>query len=192
MKNLFISTALLLAPCFASAHYIDFHGGSAYGHITNTQNSGNKVGYHAGISMGTQLDTNFRVEIEATYRKNTTKNKYVYSDLDVLKSKTHTSSNSWAYMANAYFDVDTLRYKSIIPYIGAGVGYCNNEIRNKVTTTIASHEAKERDERFAYQGIVGARYAYTPEVSIALQYHYFCGKAHTKDHSFGLHLAKHF
>lgn len=192
MKKIILTSMLLLAPVFASAAYLDIHGGSSYGHLTNTSNSGQKVGYKAGLSLGTQLDNNIRVEAEATYRKNSKKTKYVYKDYDVLASKTHESCNSWAFMGNVYFDVDALRYRTIVPYVGAGVGYCTNQKRSKIQTAISSHEAKENDDRFAYQGIVGARYAYTPEVTIALQYHYFCGKSHTKDHSFGLHLAKHF
>ena len=192
MKNLFIMAVLLTAPIFANAAYFDIHGGSSFGHLTNTSNSGQKVGYKAGISLGTQLDHNIRVEAEATYRKNSRKTKYVYSQYDVLASKTHESADSWAFMGNVYFDVDALRYKTIVPYVGAGVGYCTNQTRSKIETALYRHEAKENDDRFAYQGIVGARYAYTPEVSVALQYHYFCGRAHTKDHSFGIHLAKHF
>jgi opacity protein-like surface antigen len=77
-------------------------------------------------------------------------------------------------MANAYYDIVTIR--GLTPYIGAGVGvadnsYGNTRITNAAGATIATLNGHSRTE-FAWQATAGVSYAFTPNWSLDVGYHY--------------------
>jgi len=67
-----------------------------------------------------------------------------------------------AYMANAYFDIQT--NTKFTPYIGAGIGYADLEI----------HQVGVIDAQgFAFQFKAGTAYQFTPSVDFIVGYRYF-------------------
>jgi opacity protein-like surface antigen len=203
MKKLF--SILLLYPMWMCAQqssvgeplppkkqYVGIHVGTDYCFKTNASNSGDKVGVKGGVSYGYKFDSGFRAEVEMAYRKNSFRTKYIVGAEDNLKSKNYHSLHSWSYMANVFYDVKPLSYRDVHPYVGVGVGYCQGTEKVKFKSPLKVNEVKERDSHFAYQGIVGAKYALNDVVDIAAEYKYFCGQAHAKDHSICLALLRNF
>lgn len=193
MKLFIIATLCFLSFAFLNAaNYVAVELGTQHLELTNQSLSGLKVGYKAGVKIGYIFGNGFRSELEVTYRKNHVRTKYNMGDTDVVMSKEYNNFNSLGYMVNALYDVNQLATKDIIPYIGVGVGYCQNTNQNKIKYDSVTKEDKLRDNRFAYQGIVGMKYAIDADYATALEYHYFCGQSHAKAHSVGLSLIRSF
>jgi opacity protein-like surface antigen len=171
--------------------YFGLEVGANHLEMTNN-NKGQKVGYAAGAKYGFDFNNGVRVEFAGKYRKNVKSTKYTLGETDIVLSKEYSSNYSWSYMANLIYDMHQLTTKTFIPYLGVGVGYCQNTQHNKIKYPVTSNTDKLKDNRFAYQGIVGARYALNVDYSTALEYQYFCGQSHAKHHNVSLSLNRHF
>jgi opacity protein-like surface antigen len=198
MKKLF--SLLMLIPVLMWAQdppapkkqYVGVNVGTDYCFLTNKSNSGLKVGIKAGMTYGYYFDSGFRGELEVSYRKNSFRTKYNSKKDDALVSKEYNGMHSWAYLGNMFYDLNQLTYQQIVPYVGIGVGYGQFTDKIKYKSDSKVNVEKQRDDRFVYQGIAGARYAINENVFAALEYKYFCGKAHAKDHSIALSLIRNF
>jgi opacity protein-like surface antigen len=192
MKKLVFLLGLAFLP-FDSycGQYAAIDGGSDYLYRTNESNSGQKVGYKLGAHYGYDWGNNLRTELEFSYRHGDRKTKYVSKD-DTIESKEHRSNHSISLMANCLYDINQLTWYDITPYFGAGVGYCQSTDKSKLQRADATNEEKERDDRFAWQGIAGLRYPLADKMTLAGQYNYFCPGEHSKDHSFALMLMRNF
>lgn len=186
-----LTIAILAVSPVVASQYVGVNFGPDYAYLTSQSNSGLKVGYKVGASYGYIWQSGIRTEVEFCYRQNHFSTKYVEVN-DQIVSKSFRSFHSISYMANAIYDVPQLQAYGIIPYMGAGVGYCHNTDKHKLKADDKTNSDKEKDNRFAYQGIVGAKYAINENVSVGAEYHYFCGKSHGKDHSLALNLARYF
>lgn len=192
-----LSILALCIVCVSSAfadQYVGVNLGTNQMNITNSSKSGLKTGYKAGLKYGFKSINSFRAEIECTYRQNSYSTKYDTDHQDRLFSKEYNKFHSWAYMANGIFDLNELVTYDIVPYVGAGVGF-NQNVHHKKTKNVMlskTDSVKMRDDRFAYQGIVGVRYGVSPMYSTCIEYHYFCGHSHAKSHSVELGLLRHF
>ena len=67
-----------------------------------------------------------------------------------------------AYMANAYYDIQT--NTKFTPYIGAGIGYVNVAVGD---------ETGRSDQGYAYQFKAGIAYQFNPPVDFILGYRFF-------------------
>jgi opacity protein-like surface antigen len=172
--------------------YLGMAVGTDYCFLTNSSNSGLKVGIKAGLIYGYYFESGFRGELEVSFRKNSFRTKYNAKKDDLIISKVYRSMHSWTYMANLLYDINRLTYRTIVPYVGIGIGYCQFTDKNKYKSDTEVNVEKEKDDRFVYQGIVGARYSINPEVEAGIQYQYFCGQSHAKNHSITLSMIRNF
>ena len=191
MKRLIFLGIAILPFTLSAAQYFGIDAGINHLELTNESDSGLKVGMRAGAKWGYIFDSGLRGEVELAYRINHFKTRYVLASEDQLKSKSYRSMHSWSYMINVLYDVKQLQVASVIPYVGLGIGYAQNTEKLKFKGD-ATHETKERDNRFAYQAIIGAKYPINDTLSAGLEYHYFCGQSHAKDHSVGMTLVRTF
>lgn len=191
MKKLLTIATLAFLPLTAwCGQYVGLNLGTDYTFLTNKNDEGLKIGYKAGMTYGYALDSGIRAEIEVAYRKNSFRTKY---DLigDATTGRSYHSMHSWSYMANVLYDIKQLNTYSVIPYVGLGVGYCQDTEKLKYKADAVT-ESKMRDDRFAYQAIAGLKYPVNEIVTLGLEYHYFCGRAHAKDHNVELALVRSF
>jgi outer membrane protein OmpA-like peptidoglycan-associated protein len=79
------------------------------------------------------------------------------------------SVNVWSGMVNALYDIN-LGWP-VTPYVGVGAGYAR--IKAKNINVSGAQVMDDSDNQFAYQGIVGASYAITPNLKLGLDYRYF-------------------
>ena len=103
---------------------------------------------------------NFRLEGEIFYSR-------YDGDSNILNGVAVVGSGSGhlditAYMANAYYDIQT--NTKFTPYIGAGIGYVNVDV----------HDGFGRsDQGYAYQFKAGIAYQFNPPVDFILGYRFF-------------------
>lgn len=116
-----------------------------------------------------------RVEAEFAYRYNQTSHIKVAG----YKVKHKENLETMAYMANLLVDID-LGF-CITPYIGGGIGYAHSW---------AKHGFKEN--RFAYQGIVGLSYALCDKIDFTVDYHFLKAVRHAQDHALCFGVKKYF
>jgi OOP family OmpA-OmpF porin len=98
---------------------------------------------------------------------------YRHNDLDHLTGlggKGSGDASAIDLMANGYYDF--LPYSKFDPYIGAGIGVARvdySSLAGAAGTTLID----QTDTKFAYQGIVGARYLIAPQWDLGAEYRYF-------------------
>jgi len=191
--KLLVLTALFMLSCsnVFSGQYVGLNAGIDSLHLTSGKTQGLKTGYKAGLNYGYVFGNGVRSEVECTYDKNNYKTKYVVENDNVV-SKEYNNIHSWAYMVNVLYDLKQLAVKEVTPYFGIGVGYCQNTQHNKIKYDSTTNEDKLKDNRFAYQAILGLKYAINTDYSTALEYHYFCGQSHAKSHRLGLSIIRSF
>jgi opacity protein-like surface antigen len=190
MKKLFFLGCLFISSAAFAGQYVGVNAGTDYCYHTDDVR-GQKVGYQLGAVYGYKFENGLRSEIEMTYRDGQKVKKYVFSDGD--DQSTHSCSYSMAYMVNAVYDVVQLRLMEVTPYIGVGLGLSQNteDLKVKKGKEVINRD-KSHDDRFAYQAIVGGKYALNEKLDVAGQYTYHIGRAHAKNHAFGMHLIRSF
>jgi opacity protein-like surface antigen len=176
---------LFIFPVFG-AQYVGINGGLDHTILTS-ENHNPKIGYRVGASYGFKFENGFRAEVELGYQKCQFKS---VQSLDDQQSK--RSFHRMSYMANVLYDISQIKISEMTPYVGFGVGYCDTAENYKITKESTSTNSKLKDNRFAYQAIVGAKYNINEDYAAAMEYHYFCGQPHAKVHNVGLHLIRNF
>jgi len=125
------------------------------------------TGWNVSGNVGYAFGGPFRLELEVAYRDN---------DVDSVTFAggrlpgATGSMNSLSAMVNGYFDIET--GTNFVPYIGAGIGY-SRVTANGITATGLGGTVDEDDSKFAYQGIVGVSYWFSPELALTADYRYF-------------------
>jgi opacity protein-like surface antigen len=184
---------LTVAPAYAG-QYIALGGGTDNLELTNASNSGLKVGFIGSARYGYLLqDYSARAEVEVSYRRSHFGTKYKVDNLDdKILSKEYHHFHSWSYMVNLHYDITSISVAGFVPSIGAGIGFCQNTEFRKMKRDFGTSSGNLRDNRLAYQGIIGLKYPINESYHTSLEYHYFCGKEHAKSHSVNLLIAKSF
>lgn len=193
MKKLIFLAAIFALPLSVQAgQYASLSGGTDYSNRTDDNNHGQKVGYRLGVSYGYKFGNGFRSEFELSYRDGNKRTVYEFSDGGADK-RTHESNHSLSYMANVAYDIGSMSMYGVTPFIGAGVGFCSNtyELKTRIGDEITNKD-KANDDRFAWQLIAGAKYPVAEQVDLAMEYKYFCGQYHAKNHSFSAALVRSF
>lgn len=188
----FLTLSVISMAPLAATQYFGFDVGTNHCELTSESNRHLKVGYKAGAKYGYIFGNGFRAEAEVTYRHNPFQTKYNIGANDDVTSKEYNHKHSWAYLINGYFDMDMLRISSVVPYVGVGMGYCQNSDHNKVKFADKTSSDKLKDNRFAYQGVAGLKFQINDQYASSIQYNYFCGRAHAKEHSVGMALTRNF
>src|SRR5207253_7477626 len=158
MKLIAISAfcTLFLCPVFG-AQYVGIDAGASHSVLTSETHNP-KIGYEFGAKYGYRFENGFRTEIAFDYQKCHFKTKYNMGEQDVVVSKEYRSFHTMSYMANVIYDLSQIKVADITPYVGIGVGYCENTETNKIKYDSKVSQDKFRDDRFAYQAIAGAKY----------------------------------
>lgn len=192
MKFLTFLASFALCAVLSAGQYVGIATGTNNAMVTDKSDAGLKIGYHATLKYGYVFTSGIRSEAEVTYRMGKYKTIYHMDGVDNILSKEHNSVYSWAYMANVLYDIGNLKVFEVVPYLGIGVGYNMATEKNKIKFDDKTDEDKFKDSRFAYQGIIGAKYPIYDSVSIGMEYRYFVGRNHQKDHSVGVNMVKSF
>lgn len=136
-------------------------------------------GYLLGADVGYQINRFFRVEGEFSYRHNSMDK--VKSHLETVKPHAHI--NTYALMANGYWDIDL--GSCLTPYVGVGVGYAWHEGKAK-----AHHETFAAKSRgVAGQVMVGAHYQ-LDDIKLGAEYRFFKSKAKVDDHALVFNISR--
>lgn len=158
-----------------------------------------KTGFTGAASLGYKFDNGFRVEGEVGYRRNRLDAKDRYSEIYSSEfgsdhKRPHGSHYTWSYMANFLYDFDEVScyIPNVVPYVGFGLGYAQSHTHLKGHDGYAERKGKETERGFAYQGIAGVGYRLTDSTTLAVEYRYFDGKNHSRDHGVGLALRQSF
>ena len=193
MKKLLsvLIATLSIAPICAT-QYFGFDLGTNHSILTKDSHSGLKTGMSAGARYGYFFESGIRAEAQIIYRTNNYKTIYNFVEKDEVASKEYNKLHSWSYMLNLIYDVKQMTIFDIVPYLGLGVGYSANTENNSVKYNDHRIEDKLKDNRFAYQGIAGIRYSVQDNVITGIEYRYFTGHNHKKDHSVGMFIARMF
>jgi OOP family OmpA-OmpF porin len=166
------------------------------------------LGFGVSLSAGYEglFIPEFRVEGEINYHSNKVSS-ISSSFLPFPHSFGATGSfDTVGLMVNGYYDF--LNSSAWTPYIGGGVGAGHVAATQIGIPSLSSFTASANDWQFAYQGIAGVRYSFTPNVSFSLDYRYFStldpkftvnspigtvsGKAEYHTHNIMLGVAYHF
>lgn len=116
----------------------------------------------AGIgALGYKLDKNWRTELEIGYRHN---------GIDSVSGGGGGNGDvhAWDYMGNVLYDIDT--GSNWTPYLGLGAGAVHYHAAGVQLTPITT--VNDGDTVFAYQGILGVAYDFTPNTQMFVDYHY--------------------
>ena len=120
-------------------------------------------GYGLNASAGYNIEpTNFvpfRLEFEFGY-KNASVNRL--NGPAVKSSPQYSEITVMSYMGNAFLDINT--NSSITPYIGAGLGVLNGDLKSQNDTNV--------NYAFGYQMIVGAAYNVNKKLAIDISYRF--------------------
>lgn len=156
-----------------------------------------KTGFAGGLSLGYKFDNGFRVEGEVAYRRNKLDTKHFAKESyqESKKQKFGGNFHTWSYMANFLYDFENVScyLPNVVPYVGFGVGYADSQRKEKSHKDSDNYSSSDKDSHkhnhkgFAYQGIAGVGYNLTESTTLAVEYRYFNGGKHVKDH--GLCLA---
>jgi OmpA-OmpF porin, OOP family len=186
-----IFATISITPIFA-AQYAGVEIGLNHAILTNHSDTDLKTGMSGSVKYGYCFESGIRAEAQAIYRTNRFKTIYNFAEKDQILSKEYNSHHSWAYMLNVLYDVKPLQTYDIVPYLGLGVGYCQNTENHKLKFDDHSIQDKLKDNRFAYQGIVGAKYGIQDNIVTGMEYRYFTGNNHKKDHSIAMFVLRTF
>jgi opacity protein-like surface antigen len=85
----------------------------------------NNVGeaWIAGLGVGYRFTRRLRADVTASYRSG-----FELDDTDQAPSSYTASITSYNVMLNGYVDFPVEKWRSFVPYVGAGVGYASNKI----------------------------------------------------------------
>jgi OmpA-OmpF porin, OOP family len=139
------------------------------GGVTLPFTTSSSGGIGGGFTAGFEWPFGMRLEGEATLRRND----YSTFTTPIMAGSFALSGNtvSMALMVNALYDF--LPHSRWTPYLGAGIGIASFGIDNIGPTALGIPGTSDTLWQFAYQGIAGIKFAWTPQVSIDLNYSYF-------------------
>jgi opacity protein-like surface antigen len=179
---LIAATALLLAAGDASAQgfYVGLHGGLNVTHdgdvdeffffdSTTVGRAEYDSGYAVGGSLGYKSESSWRLELEATYRRNG------FDEIDwshFSKSgsfETNGDVASLGFMANVFWDIDT--GTKITPSLGTGLGVV--QVTFDDVSDADGPLFDETETGLGFQLGAGLGYALTEALTLSLDYRFF-------------------
>lgn len=149
-----ISMLALIAAASVSAanaevtHYVSGHANFTLDQDDTEKFSGgeaklkNDNGYGVGAAVGARMD-NTRAELELNYLRNNVK---------TVDADTRAKATVYTYMVNGYYDFKST--SQLTPYVGVGIGLAQytQDLKSDGAT------ATDKDNVWAYQGMVGVGY----------------------------------
>lgn len=136
-----------------------------------------------GFALGRRNGRNLRTELEFSYRENNVTG--FLSDSGVLTDLSG-ELNSYAGMANAYWEFVNFRNRLFKPYIGGGIGFISidSDIRNANAVSILS-SGVDNDTSLAYQYMLGMNYKAYRNVDLFVEYRYLKAESFRLDTTVG-------
>ncbi len=126
--------------------------------------------YVLGIGMGTRFSPMFRGDIVYSYRGG-----YELDDFDQFGDSFTGDIESHSVMANAYWDIP-LQMTGFQPFIGAGVGWAGNHMKDVSTADGGVFLLPEGEtSNFAWQAMGGVSFTVSPQATVDVFYRYFDG-----------------
>lgn len=186
-----LAAALAFAPPAAAEYDVAYMGlrgsyvitdvGSTQGSLFFDFNEEYADGFGAGFFMGWVLDSNFRLEIEGTFRSADLEEvTIVRDDLTAVPAGTVVDvggdAQTGAAMVNVYYDLH-LFDGPVLPWIGAGLGGAYVDYAIDATLPgdplTVMFDGKDTTWAFAYQFMAGITVPVGEGVSMSLAYRYF-------------------
>lgn len=160
MKKLATVVGAITLTCLAGAAqaqnwYVGGYGAMNYTHDGNANGTDKMVydlGFGVGAMVGYAMTNGLRLEGEIAYRAN---------DIDTIDGvAVGADMTSWAFMANALYDINT--QSSIRPHIGGGLGVARG--------TVEWGGLEYSDTVLAAQFIVGVDYLVAPDLALTVDF----------------------
>jgi outer membrane protein OmpA-like peptidoglycan-associated protein len=139
------------------------------------------LGWIGVISLGYAFGNGIRVEVEGNYRENSIDGISGFTGIRAPRTQSGDVT-TWGAMANVFYDINlgwNLGGFSIVPYIGAGAGYVqqnwdNVTIRGPAGVGGGSVTVDGDNGNFAYQLIAGAAFpiAAVPGLALTAEYRF--------------------
>ncbi len=130
-----------------------------------------KTGYLVGGVVGYRFNQPYRVEAEVSFRRNS----YYLANGLLVNKKFEGHENTWAFMGNAYYDLNC--HPVIRPYVGVGLGYAtvrhNTHFSSFEEGYSNAYSHKFNENGFAYQLMAGVNYRICENVDVGAEYRYF-------------------
>lgn len=168
-----------------------YYQATSYQSVDTAYKTGFVVGANLGLDWGS-----LRTELELSYRGNNSHHtaklktsyslkKFYYSYTYDRTPKTSTVAskltlNTYALMANAWYDFHDFEFEGITPYVGGGIGFANVQLSGKMALTEGADYTKlyRRDQVvFAWQLGAGLSMPITDTVKATLDYRYFAANS---------------
>jgi opacity protein-like surface antigen len=150
-----ITLSCLTGAAQAQNWYVGGYGAMNYTHDGDANGNEKMVydlGFGVGGMVGYAMANGLRLEGEIAYRSN---------DIDTLNGVSiGADMTSWAFMANALYDINT--QSSLRPHIGGGLGV--------VRGTVETGGFEFSDTVLAAQFIVGVDYVVAPDLALVLDF----------------------
>ncbi len=142
------------------------------GGVTTNINNGNlqtNVGAAGVLSLGWGFGNGLRAEVEGDYRYNGFKSISGPNGNSVSINRSNGGGNEQKYgpMVNVLYDFNGI-WPSVVPYIGAGIGY--QWATEKVN--VYNSGGSQTEGAFAYQAIIGAAIPITPALAVTAEYRF--------------------
>ncbi len=124
--------------------YVSIKGGA--NSVENDKGYHFETGYEGFAAIGYSAATNVRAELEGGY--------------STANLKGPGDINTYTIMVNGYYDFTCLS-KIVTPYLGVGLGTADQML-----------DGQGNSWEFAYQGIAGASYSFSPNMAVTAEYRY--------------------
>lgn len=162
-------------------YYVQINAGASYGQKPKGDFSEGTLGSSPiyGFAVGYKFHENFRTDFSVDYRSSF-ENDYTTTEVD--DGITYTTTNkikvkSLVYMANFYYDMDTM--SGFTPYVTTGLGVARNSTNNYIANTRGSDGTfdsnvypKKTTTDFAWKIGLGSKYEINQDFDFDLRYQY--------------------
>jgi opacity protein-like surface antigen len=198
--SLFLFSIFTCASAFAepfsfSNFYVDGFGG------INIHNSfvedDFRIDFNTGIAVGGAVGYKFsrffRIEGEASYRRNAFDQIVTRGEAFSVSGHAHKVTT----MGNAIFEIPIFN-NSLIPYIGGGMGERWDKERSTLDPIVTSegtyyfYERIYKDQGFAWQGIAGITFGISQKIQAAIEYRYLDGSHSEGNNTIAVNLKSYF
>ena len=132
--------------------------------------------FACGFAIGQIRGAHLRTELEFSFRSNNAETfKFVQPSVD-FDFPLIGELDSFAGMANAYWEFVNFPMRDVKPYVGGGVGFSlfqSNMVYREFPDESVLVDGFESDSAFAYQGMAGVNWCTGPGMSLFVEYRYF-------------------
>lgn len=184
--------AAALLPALSQAGdgpYVGLEGGANWAHKVRVKQGGAEVGqlqfdngWAAGLALGYAFENGWRPELEYLHHNNkiTTSGSPGTPGIGGIggtpSTLTQGSIPADSYMANLWYDIKSSEgfFKTVHPYVGAGVGSVHYGFRN--ATVNGTYYGDHSTNQFGYQAGGGVGVDLTRHLTLAIDYRYMQAK----------------